>query len=533
MNAVGITKGLQMAMFAKKSLIGATMLALLSTTAMAQDVTLRSHDGNFTLSGELLGYENGEYSLKSVFGTVNIRADEVECIGAVCANFVTEDREFGIAGLEILTKSLLPSLLIEYGGVVGYQVSIGAGVTGGTQIDFLDETNAMEASITVTGSGTVGGYAALAAKEASIVLAGRPPNAVEVTAIAVSGQGDLSKSRRQEVIAMEALIILVADENPVRSLTVQQVNDIFTGKITNWSQIGSNDAQINVYRRRDEDAITNVLRNDVFTDRTARFPAGSITIADEDSLSDVVAGDPNGIGFSHFSEIANSRALAVRGSCGILASPTEFNIKSEEYPFSHRLYAFVPDGALPHVAQGFMDYVVTDAAQEAVERAGFISGTVQTATADEQGYRFANAILASQDEVGLRALLTMTEELIDAERLSTTLRFETSSSRLDVRAETDIIRLLDQLARKDFSSREIMLVGFTDSVGSSVVNAGLGKKRADQVLARIRELAPEGLLDNLTFTTVGRGEVSPIACNDSQHGRFMNRRVEIWIRNKV
>ena len=522
-----------MAILALNTIFGVRLAALLSSCGLAHVVILKCDDGNFTLNGELLGYENGEYLLKSVFGTVSIRADEVDCIGDGCAAFAVVERESGIAGLEILTKSLLPSLLIEYGGVVGYQVSIGVGSGGGTQIDFLDDASEMEASITVSGSGTVGGYAALAAKDASIVLAGRPPNADEVAAIAASGQGDLSQSRRQQVIAMEALIILVADENPMRSLTVQQVNDIFTGKITNWSQLGSTDAAINIYRRRDEDAITNVLRNDVFTDPTARFPAGSITIADEDSLSDIVAGDPNGIGFSHFSEISHARALSVRGSCGILASPTEFNIKSEEYPFSHRLYAFVPDGALPHVAQGFMDYVVTDAAQEAVERAGFISGTVQTATADEQGYRFANAILASKNDAGLRALLAMTEELIDAERLSTTLRFETSSSRLDVRAETDIVRLLDQLARKDFSAREIMLVGFTDSVGSAAINAGLGKKRADQVLARIRELAPEGLLDNLTFTTVGRGEVSPIACNDTDHGRFMNRRVEIWIRNKV
>lgn len=398
---VGIKKGLLMSIIARRTLIAATMAALLSTSVLAEQVTLKSHDGNFTLSGELLGYADGEYSLKSVFGMVTIRANEVDCIGDACVALTTADREFGIVGLEILTKSLLPSLLIEYGGEAGYQVSIGAGASGATQIDFLDDASEMAASVVVSGKGTVSGYEALAAKTASIVLAGRPPNATEVAAIAGSGQGDLSKSRRQEVIAMEALIILVADENPMRSLTIQQVNDIFTGRITNWSQLGSNDAPINVYRRRDEDAITNVLRNDVFTNRNASFPAGSITVADEDSLSDIVAGDPNGIGFSHFSEISHARALSVRGNCGILASPTEFNIKSEEYPFSHRLYAFVPDGTLPHVAQGFMDYVVTDAAQEAVERAGFISGTVKTATADEQGYRFANAILASQDEVGL------------------------------------------------------------------------------------------------------------------------------------
>ena len=518
----------------KSGLIGVSLAGLLSSTVIAEEVVLKSTDGNFTLTGELLGFDGGLYTLKSVFGEVSIRADEVECFGDDCLKFTPVEREFGIAGLEILTKSLLPSLLIEYGSEAGYQVSISGGnQSGSVEVDFLDEASEMAAAVTVKGTGTENGYAALAEKSASIVLAGRPPNPAEVAAIAGSGQGDLSQSRRQEVIAMEALIILVADENPVRSLTVQQVNDVFTGRIANWSQLGGNDVPIRVYRRRDEDAITNVLRNDVFTNRNAAFPANAVTIPDEDSLSDVVAADPFGIGFSHFSEVADSRALSVRGSCGILASPTTFNIKSEEYPFSHRLYAFVPDGTLPHVAQGFMDYVVTDAAQDAVERAGFISGTVETATADDQGFRFANAILASQDEVGLRALLDMTGELIDAERLSTTLRFDESSSRLDVRAETDIKRLLDQLARKDFSAREIFLVGFTDSVGSVNINNDLGRKRADQVLTRIRELAPEGLLEGLTFTTVGRGEVSPIACNDAAHGRFMNRRVEIWIRSKA
>lgn len=76
-----------------------------------------------------------------------------------------------------------------------------------------------------------------------------------------------------------------------------------------------------------------------------------------------------------------------------------------------------------------------------------------------------------------------------------------------------------------------MLVGYSDSVGPARNNENLAKRRADQVLARIREVSPAGLLDNLTFTTVGRGEVSPIACNDARDGRFANRRVEVWIRS--
>ncbi len=520
--------------FSTIAIISAALSVPLSLPALAGEVMLKSRDGAFSMTGDLRDFRDGSYIINSVFGEVAINAAEVDCIGDACQVFLPQTSEFGIAGLAILTRSLVPALLVEYGQASGYKVSIGAGGQAGTMaVTFDDGKDKPAAVVSVSGNGTVGGYRDLVAKRASIVVAGRPPDPAEVRSIAESGQGDLSASRAQEVVAMEALVFLVSDQNPVRSLTTQQIDDIFTGKITNWADVGSYDQPINVYRRREGDAITNVLRNDLMHDKQAPLVAAATTIPDEDSLSDRVAADPYGIGFSHYSEIGDARALAVRGTCGILASPTPFNIKSEEYPYSHRLYAFVPDGPLPAVAQGFMDYVMTDAAQLAVERAGFISGNIDTATADQQGYRFANAILASQDEVGLRDLLSMTESLIDAERLSTTLRFETSSSQLDVRAEADLKRLVSLFSQKDFSSREIMLVGYSDSVGNAASNANLARRRAEQVLARIREIAPAGVLDGLQFSTSGRGEVSPIACNDAPNGRFVNRRVEVWIRAKT
>jgi len=126
---------------------------------------------------------------------------------------------------------------------------------------------------------------------------------------------------------------------------------------------------------------------------------------------------------------------------------------------------------------------------------------------------------------------TATQHLSADCRVTGPGRFETSSTRLDVRVESDIQRLVDMLGQKDFSAREIMLVGYSDSVGPANSNEGLAQVRAHQVLPRIREIVPDGLLDNLTFTTIGRGEVSPIACNDAHDGRFANRRVEIWMRS--
>lgn len=184
------------------------------------------------------------------------------------------------------------------------------------------------------------------------------------------------------------------------------------------------------------------------------------------------------------------------------------------------------------MAMDLSAYLGSDAAQSAVAQAGYVSLHVDTETIDSQGLRFANAILAADDDIGLVGLHEMTTLLIDAERLSTTFRFNAGTSTLDARAQLDVNRLAALFSNTDYTSKEIMFIGFSDSVGKAGVNAELAKLRAKQVLDLLHAMAPDGVLDNLTFSTIGLGESSPLACNDTPHGRFVNRRVEVWLRDK-
>ena len=76
---------------------------------------------------------------------------------------------------------------------------------------------------------------------------------------------------------------------------------------------------------------------------------------------------------------------------------------------------------------------------------------------------------------------------------------------------------------------EIILVGFTDNNGKLSVNMALAEQRAQQVLNELAAIAPNGMLEQTDVKVVGLGETSPMACSDAPRGRFVNRRVEVWI----
>ena len=77
-----------------------------------------------------------------------------------------------------------------------------------------------------------------------------------------------------------------------------------------------------------------------------------------------------------------------------------------------------------------------------------------------------------------------------------------------------------------------MFVGFTDSVGAFQSNRGLSERRAQQVLEELQAVAGDRIAD-IELASTGYGEVSPSACNVSEEGRRINRRVEVWISNQA
>jgi phosphate transport system substrate-binding protein len=74
----------------------------------------------------------------------------------------------------------------------------------------------------------------------------------------------------------------------------------------------------------------------------------------------------------------------------------------------------------------------------------------------------------------------------------------------------------------------VQIVGFSDDVGTAQTNRFVSIERARTVAASVQAQAGDRL-EGLTIDTVGFGDLMPIACNDDEAGRALNRRVEVWI----
>jgi outer membrane protein OmpA-like peptidoglycan-associated protein len=103
--------------------------------------------------------------------------------------------------------------------------------------------------------------------------------------------------------------------------------------------------------------------------------------------------------------------------------------------------------------------------------------------------------------------------------------FETGKAELKGHAADNLVKLSSFL--NEYPDRTLIIEGHTDNVGSEDYNLGLSQRRADAVRAY---LLSQGIAAN-RLTSVGKGESTPVASNDSSSGRQMNRRVEVIIAN--
>ena len=514
--------------FINQLMVLCAMCSLLSTSLNAADIKLESADGAFALSGQLIEFDGDAYTLKTVFGAARIDANSVICTGEDCPDLTKYNKEIMLASTDAISVNLLPMLLEGFSENSGYQPQVADAM----HVELLTDSGEVAAQVAIAIGDASDGFAALSNGSAMLALASRNPDKSEIVAISDAGFGDISSVEQQTVLALDALVILVSQNNPVNFLSIQQVGEISSGKIANWKELGGQDAAINVYRRNVDTGVSVFFASKVLAPIGAEFAQATSIISSNGDISESVNADPFGIGFSSYSDRGDAKSVTLKGSCGIYSAPTEFSIKTEEYPLSRRLSVYASDSTLPSIAENLVTYLGANATQQVVARAGYVNLEVLEKSVEDQGLRFASAILSATGGVGVNNLQLMMRNLIESKRLSTTFRFLDGSSTLDMRALSDVDRLVDWLAGADVADKEILLVGFTDSDGKLTVNMALAEQRAKQVLNAIIAAAPDGALDGLNFKAVGLGEVSPMACSDAPDERIVNRRVEVWISEK-
>ncbi|MEM6489264.1 MAG: phosphate ABC transporter substrate-binding/OmpA family protein [Pseudomonadota bacterium] len=499
-------------------------------SAQESTVTLRSLDGATALTGQLVEFDGSSYRLRTSLGTLAIDAGQVTCEGAGCPVDELFGAEFGVFGSNTIGDQLMPAL------IEGYAFSLDA--------DFERELSANNnestlrivhpdgremAAIDLKANGSTGSFQGIATGQAAIGMSARAMRDSDAETLAAAGMLDLRDTPNEHVLALDGLIVITHPDNPIRALSMLDIADIFGGEITNWSEVGGLDLDINVYSRDRASGTFDTFESLVLRPAGLQIAPGAELFEDNALLSDSVANDLAGIGFTGLAYQRAAKTLALRLDCGLVSTATTFSMKTEEYPLSRRLYLYSnPNDDTKH-AEDLVNFALSPDAQPLIEEAGFISLTPETRGLAEEGERIIYTMTA-EDEFSLGLMQQMLGELRDAERMSVAFRFTPGSSRLDPRSLAEVRRLADAIAAGEFVGREIILAGFTDSIGQFDLNRQLGLRRAAGVRDEIVTMIGEGALSRSPVLVQGYGELTPVGCNDSFAGRFANRRVEVWVR---
>jgi phosphate transport system substrate-binding protein len=222
----------------------------------------------------------------------------------------------------------------------------------------------------------------------------------------------------------------------------------------------------------------------------------------------------------------DTRALPITNECGMTFFISLFNIKTEEYPLSRRNLLY-NHANLEGYARDFIDYLDGPDLDGLIAKAGFVNLDVVSEVQVEAAER-VSAALPSADSYERRFMETLIQKQNEFERLSTTFRFAPGSDDLDPKGIRDLDRLVRFLAERKPS--ELIVVGFSDDRGTFDANILVSEEIASSVLGQIKAAAAGGELDGIVMSSLGFGELSPVACNKTPRGRAVNRRVEIWIK---
>ena len=215
---------------------------------------------------------------------------------------------------------------------------------------------------------TVGGYKLLGEKEIDIFFGAYPSKEQIATAKEKGTEFEYTE------IGKEAFVFFVNKDNPVENLTSQQIKDIYSGKITNWKDVGGNDEEILAFQRNEESGSQSMLKRfmgdtpimDAKTEQVNDFMSGIITqVADYKNYDNSI-----GFSFRYYLEtlIANPNVKTLKVD-GI--EPTPETISNGTYGITASLYAVTYKDNPNENVRLFIDWILSEQGQELVEKTGY------------------------------------------------------------------------------------------------------------------------------------------------------------------
>ncbi len=233
-------------------------------------------------------------------------------------------------------------------------------------------------SVAVTGGGSGTGIAALIGGTCDLAAASRKMTQKEIALATAQGAPP-----QEWTVALDGLAVVVHPQNPVKRLTLQQLADLFTGKIHNWRELGGANQTV-VLLSREVNSGTHVYFKEHVLSASKdagpkEFSPEALLLPSSQAIADEVATNSSGIGYYGMGYVnpKNVVVAVAKTAADPYITPSEETVRSGVYPISRPLFLYsrgVPQGAV----KAFLNFVMSPEGQAVVRHIDFVP--IATAT---------------------------------------------------------------------------------------------------------------------------------------------------------
>ena len=170
----------------------------------------------------------------------------------------------------------------------------------------------------------------------------------------------------ETILAYDGIAVIVNTENAVANLSVEQIAGIYTGEITNWSEVGGEDGEIVLIGREAGSGTRDGFESITDTEDSCKYRQ---ELTSTGAVITAVEANPNAIGYASLASVGESvKAISVDG-----VAPSESTVKDGSYAIGRPFVLVTKEGvALSETAQRFFDYITSESANELISAAGVV-----------------------------------------------------------------------------------------------------------------------------------------------------------------
>ena len=213
----------------------------------------------------------------------------------------------------------------------------------------------------IAAEGSTTGIAAIIDGTAEIGMSSRRAKPAEVGA--ANGKG---KTLKPTVVAYDGIAVIVNSANPITALTKKQVEQIFTGDVTDWSGIGGSGGKISLYTRNTSSGTYSDFKELAMKKRD--YAPSSQKMAGNEQIASEVGKNPNGVGYVGlaYTKAGGIKVMPIDG-----VSPSQQTVLGKTYPYARPTFYYT-NGEPSGLAKEFLDFTIGPTGQKIVAQVGFV-----------------------------------------------------------------------------------------------------------------------------------------------------------------